>query len=129
MAVAQGFSKITTSGSVFMYDTADTVNSYKGEPTTNYFLAQGTSGPGSASDNNVTFPINGTGTFVRLGYGQTFGGYTIQPGDVVYKYDLGSNGCHYHGMVASIPTGTYATFTFDYYVSPSTTIESTFNGR
>jgi hypothetical protein len=35
MAVAQGFSKITTSGSVFMYDTADTVNSYKGEPTTN----------------------------------------------------------------------------------------------
>jgi hypothetical protein len=126
MAVAQGFSKITTSGSVFMYDTADTVNSYKGEPTTNYFLAQGTAGPGSASDNNVTFPINGTGTFVRLGYGQTFGGYTIQPGDVVYKYDLGSNGCHYHGMVASIPTSTYATFTFDYYVSPSTTIESTF---
>ena len=126
MAVAQGFSKITTSGSVFMYDTADTVNSYKGEPTTNYFLAQGTAGPGSASDNNVTFPINGNGTFIRLGYGQTFGGYTIQPGDVVYKYDLGSNGCHYHGMVASIPTSTYATFTFDYYVSPSTTIESTF---
>lgn len=126
MAVAQGFSKITTSGSVFMYDTADTVNSYKGEPTTNYFLAQGTSGPGSASDNNVTFPINGTGTFIRLGYGQSFGGYTIQPGDVVYKYNLGDYGCHYHGMLASIPTGTYATFTFDYYVSPSTTIESSY---
>lgn len=126
MAVAQGFSKITTSGSVFMYDTADTVNCYKGEPTTNYFLAQGTAGPGSASDNNVTFPINGTGTFIRLGYGQSFGGYTIQPGDVVYKYNLGSNGCHYHGMVASIPSGVYATFTFDYYVSPGTTIENTY---
>ena len=35
MAVAQGFSKITTSGSVFMYDTADGVNSFKGKPATN----------------------------------------------------------------------------------------------
>ena len=35
MAVANGFGKTVTSGSVFMYDTGDTVNSYKGEPTTN----------------------------------------------------------------------------------------------
>lgn len=35
MAVETGYSKIVTSGSVFLYDTGDTVNSYKGEPTTN----------------------------------------------------------------------------------------------
>ena len=36
MAVANGFGKVVTSGSVFMYDTGDTVNSYIGEPTVNY---------------------------------------------------------------------------------------------
>lgn len=35
MAVSHGYSKITTSGSVFAYDLGDTFNSYKGEPTTN----------------------------------------------------------------------------------------------
>ena len=35
MAVANGFGKVVTSGSVFMYDTGDTLNSYRGEPTTN----------------------------------------------------------------------------------------------
>lgn len=35
MAVAQGYGKTVTSGSVFAYDTGDTRNSYKGEPTTN----------------------------------------------------------------------------------------------
>ena len=32
MAVANGFGKVVTSGSSFMYDTGDTVNSYKGKP-------------------------------------------------------------------------------------------------
>jgi hypothetical protein len=36
MAVANGFGKVTMSGSVFMYDTGDTINSYIGEPTINY---------------------------------------------------------------------------------------------
>lgn len=36
MAVANGYGKVATSGSVFMYDTGDTVNSYLGEPTINY---------------------------------------------------------------------------------------------
>jgi hypothetical protein len=35
MAVANGYGKTTTSGSVFMYDTGDVINSYRGEPTTN----------------------------------------------------------------------------------------------
>ena len=37
MAVANGFGKVVTSGSVFMYDTGDTVNSFRGKPTTNFF--------------------------------------------------------------------------------------------
>ena len=41
MAVANGFGKVVTSGSVFMYDTGDTVNSYRGEPTTNLYTTLG----------------------------------------------------------------------------------------
>jgi hypothetical protein len=126
MAVANGFGKVVTSGSVFMYDVGDTYNSYLGEPTTNVFKHYGTTGQGSAADNAVNFDIQGTTGFIRLGYGQTFGGYTIQPNDVVYKYNLGSNGCHYHGNTVTIPSGKYATFSFDYYVSPGTTIENSY---
>lgn len=35
MAVANGYGKTATSGSVFMYDTGDDVNSFKGQPKTN----------------------------------------------------------------------------------------------
>jgi hypothetical protein len=38
MAVANGYGKVATLGSVFMYDTGDIVNSYIGEPTTNLAL-------------------------------------------------------------------------------------------
>jgi hypothetical protein len=111
---------------VFLYDTGDTSNSYKGQPITNQFSVQGSSGFGSAADNVVAFPIQGTPGFIRLGYGQTFGGYTIQPNDVVYRYNLNSyvNGCHYHGNTASIPAGAYLTFTVDYYISPDTNLSS-----
>jgi len=126
MAVANAYGKVVTSGSVFMYDVGDTYNSYLGEPTTNVFKHYGTTGQGSAADNAVNFDIQGTTGFIRLGYGQTFGGYTIQPNDVVYKYNLGSNGCHYHGNTVTIPSGKYATFSFDYYVSPGTTIENSY---
>jgi hypothetical protein len=118
MAVANGYGKVVTSGSVFMYDTGDTINSYIGEPTTNIFKHYGTTGQGSGADNGVSFDVNGTGTFIRLGYGQVFGGYTIQPNDVVYKYNLGEYGCHYHGNDVTIASGVYVTFTFDYYISP-----------
>jgi hypothetical protein len=125
MAVAQAYGKTITSGSVFAYDVADTRNSYRGEPTTNVFTHYGTEGEGSGADNAVNFTTQGTTGFVRLGYGQTFGDYTIKPGDVVYKYDLGGYGCHYHGNSIAIPSGKYATFTFDYYVSPGTTVDNT----
>ena len=121
MAIAAGFSKTVTDGLILGYDTADLVNSFRGQPTINKFALPGTAGPGPASDNNVGFEVNGTGTFVRLGWGQMIGDYLIQPGDVVYKYTLGANGCHYHGNDLAIPAGTSATFTMDYYVTPDAT--------
>jgi hypothetical protein len=121
MAIGLGFSKAVTDGLIFGYDTGDRANSFKGQPTVNRFALPGTYGPGPGSDNNVGFQVQGTGTFVRLGWGQTIGDYYIKPEDVVYKYTLGSNGCHYHGNDVAIPSGTYATFTVDYYVTPDAT--------
>jgi len=54
MAVENGFGKVVTSGSVFMYDTGDTVNSYKGRPTTNLV------GTGMSIYNNVPGSVNAT---------------------------------------------------------------------
>lgn len=121
MAIGTGFSKTVTEGLIFGYDTADGINSFRGQPTVNRFALPGTAGPGPGSNNNVGFEVQGTGTFVRLGWGQTIGGYTIRQEDVVYSYVLGSNGCHYHGNDLAIPGGTYATFTMDYYVTPDAT--------
>lgn len=87
------------------------------EKDINWFKAYGTSGAGAAADNNVTFAINGNGTFVRLGYGQTFGDYTIKQSDVVYKYTLGTNGCHFHGNAIYMRAGEYGIFTCDYFIS------------
>ena len=70
---------------------------------------------------NVTFPIQGTGTFQRVATGTVIGGYTVRPNDVVYSYALGVLGCHYHGNSAPIPAGSYATFSFDFLVTGATT--------
>jgi hypothetical protein len=121
MAIATGFSKATTEGLILGYDTGDGTNSFRGQPTINKFALPGTAGPGPGSDNNVSFEVQGTGTFVRLGWGQMVGDYLIKPEDVVYKYTLGSNGCHYHGNDLAIPAGTSATFTIEYYVTPDAT--------
>jgi hypothetical protein len=74
---------------------------------------------------DVTFSINGTGTFKRVATGTVIGGYKIKPNDVVYSYVLGTNGCHYHGNQVAIPTGVYATFSFDYLVTGATNYPST----
>jgi len=124
MATGFGFSKTTTEGLIVGYDTGDTYNSFKGKPTTNVFTHYGNVGYGAAANNNVGFQVQGTGTFVRLGWGQTFGGYTIKPEDVVYRYDLGANGCHYHGSTATISTGQYAIMSVDYYLSPDVVVEN-----
>ena len=81
-------------------------------------------GSGTVTE-NVAFAINGDGTFQRVAYGTVIGGYTIRPNDVVYSYVLGANGCHYHGHIAPIPSGVYATFSFDYLVTGATNYPST----
>lgn len=116
---------IIKDGLVLILDAAN-IRSFRGEPTTNVFTHYGTPGYGAAGNVSVTFSNQGTGTFVRLGYGQIYGNYLIEQRDVVYRYDLGTSGCHYHGNTVAISSGQYATFTFDYYVSPETTIENSY---
>ena len=100
-------------GLILYLDSSDEA-SYDGGPTTNYFkITEG------------SFDNNGTGTFQRLRSG-SYGGYVIKPTDVVYRYELGVLGCHYHGN--SIPTssiggsGTSIVFGFDYFISAGTTV-------
>jgi len=110
---------------VFGYDLGDHINSYRGRPTVNQFPIVGTVGEGPEADNTALFPTRGTNFMKRLGYGQTFGGYTIKPSDAVYKFDaVTSYVCAYHGGVATIPVGAYVTFTFEYLVSSDVTVET-----
>lgn len=113
MSIASG-PKIATSGLLLEYD-MNNARSWKGMPVTNQFPI-----PTPDASNNVTFPTQGNGTFQRV-YSGTYGGYTITNNDVVYRYDLGANGCHYHGGSVAIAAGVYPTFTFDYYISPDAT--------
>ena len=89
--------------------------------STNRFISYGS----GLITENVTFALNGTGTFQRVATGTVIGGYTIRPNDVVYSYALGVNGCHYHGNSAPVIAGSYATFSFDYLVTGATNYPST----
>jgi hypothetical protein len=62
MAVANGYGKVVTSGSVFMYDVGDTVNSYIGEPTTNYIWHQN---PRIDTSYESYMPEAGSGTITQ----------------------------------------------------------------
>jgi hypothetical protein len=59
MAVAQGYGKTVTSGSVFAYDVADTRNSYIGEPTTN-LLPNGVAAVHDAASGNAVTVTDAT---------------------------------------------------------------------
>ena len=111
MTVEAGPNEVTD-GLIFCIDERNTIKSWIGPPITNQFLA-----PTPASNGDVTFAVNGTGTFKRLTSGN-YGGYDIAVNDVVYRYDLGVAGCHYHGNTVAVPSGVYVTWTFDYYISP-----------
>ena len=63
MAVANGYGKTVTSGSVFMYDVGDTINSYRGEPTTNYIWHQN---PRIDASYESYMPESGTGNMAAL---------------------------------------------------------------
>jgi hypothetical protein len=111
MSIASG-PKIATDGLLFGYDMYDP-QSYRGAALTNQFAV-----PTPDGSNNVVFQVQGTGTFQRV-YSGTFNNYTITNNDVVYRYDLSAaGGCYYHGNDVSITAGQWATFTFDYYISP-----------
>jgi len=90
--------------------------------STNRFQALGS---GTITE-NVTFALNGTGTFQRVASGSVIGGYTVRPNDVVYSYGLGVTGCHYHGNSATIPAGSYATFSVDYLITGATNIATSY---
>jgi hypothetical protein len=63
MAVANGYGKVVTSGSVFMYDVGDAVNSYKGKPTTNFYTNGHFSGGNGISQEGGS---NATNTVIQL---------------------------------------------------------------
>ena len=63
-----------------------------------------------------TFPLGGN-ILTRMGYNQIIGGYTIKSSDVVYRFDLTQGGCLYSGNTDYIQSGTYITFTCDWYVT------------
>lgn len=112
MSTVNNGPQIVRSGLVLNLDAGNS-KSY----STNRLQALGT----GITTQNVTFPIEGTGTFQRVASGTVIGGYTVKPNDVVYSYALGVGGCHYHGNTAPIPSGTYLTFSSDYLVTGATT--------
>lgn len=103
--------KIVTDGLVFAYDMANTKKSWKGMPTTNQFTLP-------TSDVNGFGVQNSTFTRVRTG---NYGGYEITPTDYVWRYNVTGNDCPYHGWDIPTTAGAVVTFSFDYYVDPSTT--------
>lgn len=107
-----GGATVTLEDMIFAYDMSNT-QSFKGAVATNQFAV-----PTPDGSNNVTFAIQGTGTFQRV-YSGTYGGYTITNNDVVYQYNLtNAGGCYYHGNGVTITAGQSVTFTFDYFISP-----------
>lgn len=100
---------------MFYVDPSNTKKSWKGRPLTNQFAK-----PTPDSSGNVGFAVNGTGTFKRI-FSGNYAGYDILPTDVVYRYDLGGTGCHYHGNDVTINAGQTATWSCDYYIDPTTT--------
>ena len=74
MAVETGYSKIVTSGSVFVYDTGDTFNSWKGKPGTNIVASIGY-GQGT-----------NTGTYYKTNYGTEIDTIPALGGDTLVNY-------------------------------------------
>lgn len=129
---------IERDGLVFGYDTGRNPSSnfdhkvdkrrfYKGQPATNLFTVLGSS---SSTDQNVTFSVNGTGTFKRVATGTQIGDYKVKSEDVVYSYDLGTNGCHYHGNdYSSVSSGTKVSFSIEYFLTGDVVIVNNYLGN
>ncbi|NDB60749.1 LamG domain-containing protein [bacterium] len=119
-----GYNPKTITDSILFNLDAANIRSYYND-TNNYFPPTGTAANGT--DTSIAFPITGNGSFKRVGYGQTYGGYTIQQSDDVYRYDFLTNGCNYHGYSISVPKGYQLKFTYDYYVDSSTSSDYPLN--
>lgn len=104
--------KVSNSGLVLSLDAGNNKSQ-----SSNRFISYGT----GLTTTNVSFALNGDGTFQRVAAGTVIGGYTVQTTDVVYSYALGATACHWHGNSAPIPAGAYVTFSVDYYVTGATT--------
>jgi hypothetical protein len=102
--------EIPNSGLVFYYDIVNTQKSWKGRPVTNQFALPEVDVNGFSVQNS---------TFTRIRTGN-YGNYEIQPSDYVWRYNISSNDCPYHGNDVTINAGQVATFSFDYYVDNST---------
>jgi len=101
MAVANGYGKVVTSGSVFMYDTGDFYNSYKGQPGTNITTGVGrnyngynltTYSPGVFFESNgytevVNIPALGPTTVQSVEINNSAPGYQCCPN--LYNYTGG----------------------------------------
>lgn len=101
---------IVTAGLELYYDMNNTKKSWAGTPTTNQFTlpTAATNGFGVQSD-----------TFTRI-YSGTYGDYTIQSSDYVWRYNINGTACPYHGWDIPTVAGAVVTFSFDYYISPTT---------
>lgn len=117
MAVAQGFSKITTSGSVFMYDTADGVNSFKGKPTTN--ILQGVT-PGQSTSPPLFVVSYGTESVYIPGLGKTV---TSNYCNIYNDYNGGSGACcpSLFNFGANFTTGVTGSTAYTYQIIYRTT--------
>lgn len=109
MALAQS-PGIVTNGLQFYYDMSNVKKSWLGMPTTNQFTLP-------SGETNGFGVQNSTFTRIRTG---TYGGYVIQPTDYVWRYNVSGNDCPYHGWDIPTTSGAVVTFSFDYYVDPST---------
>jgi len=93
MAVANGYGKVVTSGSVFMYDTGDFYNSYKGQPGTNITTGAGRNYNGYSRtnyDNGMYFETNGYTEVVNI---PALGPTTVQSIEIHNEYcGYGCNG-------------------------------------
>ncbi len=117
MAVAQGFSKITTSGSVFMYDTADGVNSFKGKPATN--ILQGIS-PGMVNAPPLFVVSYGTESVYIPGLGKSV---TANYCNIYNDYNGGSGQCcpSLFAFGSNFTTGVTGSTTYTYQIIYRTT--------
>jgi hypothetical protein len=95
----------------FAYDMYNTTKSFRGRPVVNQYALPEVDVNGFGVQNS---------TFTRIRSGK-FGDYDILPTDYVWRYNISVNDCPYHGNDVTINAGQTATFSFDYYVSPSTT--------